>query len=49
VNLVLRKVLGPKREEVTGGWKKLLTEVLHDLYFLPDLKFLSPCIIIQLK
>jgi hypothetical protein len=31
-NRVLRKVFGPKRDEVTGEWRKLHNEELHDLY-----------------
>jgi hypothetical protein len=31
-NRVLRKILGPKSDEVTGGWSKLHNEELHDLY-----------------
>jgi hypothetical protein len=31
-NRVLRRIFGPKRDEVTGGWRKLLNEELHDLY-----------------
>jgi hypothetical protein len=30
-NRVLRGIFGPKRDEVTGGWKKLHNEVFHDL------------------
>jgi len=30
--MVLRKMFGPKREEVTGWWSKLCNEELHDLY-----------------
>jgi hypothetical protein len=29
VNRVLRKIFGPKRDEDTGGWLKLLNEDLH--------------------
>jgi hypothetical protein len=29
---VLRIILGPKRDEVTGEWKKLHNEELHGLY-----------------
>jgi hypothetical protein len=29
---VLRGIFGPKRDEVTGGWRKLHNEELHDLY-----------------
>ena len=38
-NRVLRKVLGPKRDEVTGEWRKLHNEELNDLYvyFLPNI------------
>jgi hypothetical protein len=31
-NRVLRRVFGPKREEVTGGWRGLHNEELHNLY-----------------
>jgi hypothetical protein len=31
-NRVLRRIIGPKRDEVTGGWRKLHNEELHDLY-----------------
>jgi hypothetical protein len=31
-NRLLRKVFGPKRDEVTGGWRKLHSEDLHNLY-----------------
>jgi hypothetical protein len=33
-NRVLRRIFGPKRGEVTGGWRKLLNEELHNLYSL---------------
>jgi hypothetical protein len=29
---VLRRIFGPKRDEVTGGWRKLFNEELHNLY-----------------
>jgi hypothetical protein len=29
---VLRRILGPKRDEVTGGWGKIHNEELNDLY-----------------
>jgi hypothetical protein len=32
VNRVLRKLHGPKRDEVTGGWRKLLNDELHNFY-----------------
>jgi len=36
-NRVLRKVFGPKRDEVTGEWRKLYNEELNDLYSLPNI------------
>jgi hypothetical protein len=32
-NAVLRRIFGPRRDEVTGGWTKLLDEELHNLLF----------------
>jgi hypothetical protein len=32
---VLRRIFGPKRDEVTGGWRKLHNEELHNLYTFP--------------
>jgi hypothetical protein len=31
-NRVLRRVFGPKKDGLTGGWRKLHNEELHDLY-----------------
>jgi hypothetical protein len=31
-NRVLRRIFGLKREEVTGGWRKLCNEELHNFY-----------------
>jgi hypothetical protein len=36
-NKVLRRVFGPKWDEVTGEWRKLHNEELNDLYFLPNI------------
>jgi hypothetical protein len=33
----LRRIFGPKREEVTGGWRKLYNEELHNLYSSPSI------------
>jgi hypothetical protein len=33
---VLRRIFGPKRAEVTGGWRKLHNEELHNLYSSPS-------------
>jgi hypothetical protein len=38
-NRLLRRIFGPKRDEVTGEWRRLHNEELHDLYCSP--KFLS--------
>ena len=36
-NRVLRRVIGPKRDEVTGEWKKLHNEELNNLYCSPNI------------
>jgi hypothetical protein len=36
-NRVLRRMFGPKRDEVTGDWRKLHNEELHNLYFSPSI------------
>ena len=36
-NKVLRRIFGPKRDEVTGEWRKLHNEELNDLYFPPNI------------
>jgi hypothetical protein len=36
-NRVLRRIFGPKRNEVTGEWRKLHSEELHNLYLTPDI------------
>jgi hypothetical protein len=30
-NKMLRRIFGPKRDEVAGGWRKLNTEELHSI------------------
>jgi hypothetical protein len=35
-NRVLRRIFGPKREEVVGGWRRLHNEGLHNLYASTD-------------
>jgi hypothetical protein len=34
---VVRRISGPKRDQVTGGWRKLHKEELHNLYFSPSI------------
>jgi hypothetical protein len=36
-NRVLRRIFGPKRDEVTGDWRKLYNDELHNLYFSPNI------------
>jgi hypothetical protein len=36
-NRVLRRIFGPKRDEVTGEWRKLHNQELHNLYSSPDI------------
>jgi hypothetical protein len=35
--MVLRRIFGPKKDEVTGGWRKLHNEELHGLYSSPSI------------
>jgi hypothetical protein len=34
---VLRRVFGPKKEKVAGGWKRLHNEEFHNLYTSPNI------------
>jgi len=34
-NMVLRRIFGPRREEVTGEWRRLHKEELNDMYSSP--------------
>jgi hypothetical protein len=36
-NRVLKRIFGPKRDEVTGEWRKLHSEEFHNLYSSPDI------------
>jgi hypothetical protein len=36
-NRVLRRIFGPKREEVAGGWRRLHNVEFHTLYALPNI------------
>jgi hypothetical protein len=35
-NKVLRRIFGPKRDEVIGGWRKMNNNELRDLYSSPS-------------
>jgi hypothetical protein len=35
-NRVLRRIFGPKRDGVMGGWRKLHNEELHNVYSSPS-------------
>jgi hypothetical protein len=37
VNRVLRRIFGPKRNEVMGEWRKMHNEELHSLYSSPNI------------
>jgi hypothetical protein len=36
-NRVVRRISEPKIDEVTGEWRKLHNEELHDMYYLPSI------------
>jgi hypothetical protein len=36
-NRVLRRIFGPRRDEVMRGWRTLRNEELHDFYSLPSI------------
>jgi len=36
-NMVLRRIFGPRREEVTGEWRRSHNEELNDLYSSPNI------------
>jgi hypothetical protein len=36
-NRVLSRIFGPKRDEVTAGWRKMHNEELHNLYSSPSI------------
>jgi len=36
-NMVKRRIIGPKREEVVGGWRRLHNRELHNLYSSPNI------------
>jgi hypothetical protein len=36
-NRVLRRLFGPKKDEVIGSWRNMHNEELHDLYSLPTI------------
>jgi len=36
-NMVLRRIFGPRRDEVTGEWRSLYNEEVNDLYCSPTI------------
>jgi hypothetical protein len=41
-NRVLRKIFGPKRDEVTGEWRRLHNDELYDLYLSNIIRVIKP-------
>jgi hypothetical protein len=37
-NRVLRRIFGPRRDEVTGEWRRLYNEGFYDLYSSPNIQ-----------
>jgi len=37
-NMVLRRIFGTRRDEVTGEWRRLYNEELNDLYSSPNIE-----------
>jgi hypothetical protein len=35
-NRPLERIIGPKSDKITGSWRKMHNEELHNLYSLPD-------------
>jgi hypothetical protein len=35
--IILRRIFGPKRDDVTGDWRKLHNDELHNLYSSPNI------------
>ena len=40
-NRVLRRIFGPKRDEIRGEWRKLHNEELNDLYSSPNMRLIK--------
>jgi hypothetical protein len=40
-NRVLRRIFGPKRDEMTGDWGKLYNEKLHNLFSSPNIGLIT--------
>jgi hypothetical protein len=40
-NRVLRRIFGPKGEELIGGWRKFHNEKLHNLFSLPSVRVIK--------
>jgi hypothetical protein len=37
----LRKIFGPKKDEVTGDWRRMHNEKLHDTYSSPNIQLIE--------
>jgi len=46
-NMVVRNIFRPRRDELTGDWRKLRSEDLHGLYYLPNNNWVIKSIIMR--
>jgi hypothetical protein len=46
-NRVVRRIFGPKRDEVTGDWRKLHNKELHNLYSPPSTIKMSKSVVVR--
>ena len=48
-NRVLRRIFGPKRDEVISEWRRLRNKELNDIYSSPNIFRVFPCFFLSCK